>query len=268
MKELRDRLRRLHRIGAETAKAPPELGDRLRRWFGGSPGAIPPLREVRLPLHERHGEVSFAAVLRADPRRLAEEARCPSLGEVSLRDLVFLDTETTSLGGGAGVLVFLAGIARVEGEELLLRQHFLPSPGGERAFLEAVRGDLAAAGAFVTFCGKSFDRHRLEDRFRFHGLPSLFGSERHLDLLHPFRRNVRGIPDHRLRTLEDRLLGLRRIDDLSGEHAPQAYFDHLAGRRGEIERVFEHNRIDVLSLVALTALLGAGRGIDSPIGEA
>jgi hypothetical protein len=222
---------------------------------------------TRVPLLSRHGEVALEKVLCADPARLAAEARCPSLAEVRVRDLVFLDTETTSLGGGAGVLVFLAGIARVEGEEVVLRQHFLPSPGGERAFLEAVREELGAAGAFVTFCGKSFDRHRLEDRFRFHSLPSLFGSERHLDLVHPFRRNVRGVPDHRLRTLEGRLLGLRRVDDLPGERAPQAYFDHLAGRGGEIERVFEHNRLDVLSLVALTAVLGAASPPDRVTAE-
>jgi hypothetical protein len=222
------------------------------------------MRRTEVDADRRHGRVTLRSCLRADPARLAEAGRAPRLAEAPVACLAFVDTETTALGGGAGVLVFLVGVARFEGSKLSLRQHFLRRPSEERAFLERVREDLASATGLVTFCGKSFDRWRLEDRFRFHGVPPVFDRDRHLDLVHPLRRAVRGVPDHRLRTLEVHLLGLERRDDLDGRFAPQAYFDYLADRRGPLERVFEHNRLDVLSLVALTAVLGgAGMGVDA-----
>jgi len=224
------------------------------------------MREMALNPEGRHGRVVLGSCVRADAARLAEAGRAPRLGAPST--LAFVDTETTALGGGAGVLVFLVGVARFERGSLHVRQHFLRRPSEEKAFLERVREDLATAGGLVTFCGKSFDRWRLEDRFAFHGVLPVFDRERHLDLVHPYRRAWRGLPDHRLRTLEVHLLGLERRDDLEGRFAPQAYFDYLAGRGGPVERVFEHNRLDVLSLVALTAVLGgAAEPLDGRTGR-
>ena len=65
--------------------------------------------------------------------------------------------------------------------------------------------------------------------------------------------------DTRLKTVEDRLFGLRREDDLPGSEAPAAFLSWVRDRTGPVDRVLEHNRLDVLSLVALLGQL-AGRG--------
>jgi len=95
----------------------------------------------------------------------------PDLASFELGDALFLDTETTGLAGGAGTLVFLCGTGRFDGDgTFVLRQHFLIGPGREIPFLKAILADLAATRILITFSGKSFDRHRLADRFALHGM--------------------------------------------------------------------------------------------------
>jgi uncharacterized protein YprB with RNaseH-like and TPR domain len=86
--------------------------------------------------------------------------------------------------------------------------------------------------------------------------PVLTGA--HLDLYHAVRRAYGAAwPDTRLRTVEQRLLGVVRTDDLPGSEAPAAFLDWMRDGSGAIDRVLEHNRLDVL---ALAALLGALAG--------
>ena len=54
--------------------------------------------------------------------------------------------------------------------------------------------------------------------------------------------------------------GLRRNDDLPGSEAPAAFLSWVRDRTGPVDRVLEHNRLDVLSLVALLGQL-AGRAV-------
>ncbi len=196
---------------------------------------------------------AFARALAADVAQVALFARDARLLALDPRSALFLDTETTSLSGGAGVLVFLVGLGRFDADgSFVLRQHFLASPARERATLAAVGRELASARSVVTFFGKSFDRHRLEDKFRIHGLDSGFPVDLHADLYHVTRARFGWkLADGKLRTVERSLLGIERPDDLPGSEAPAAYFDWLAGRPSPLPRVFEHNRDDVLSLVTL-----------------
>ena len=62
-------------------------------------------------------------------------------------------------------------------------------------------------------------------------------------------------PDSRLRTAEERLLRLFREDDLPGSEAPVAFLDWIRDRTGPVDRVLEHNRLDVLSLAALLGVV-------------
>ena len=76
----------------------------------------------------------------------------------------------------------------------------------------------------------------------------------HLDLLPAARRlwSAR-LPDCRLGTVEQNVLGFHRRDDLPGALIPAVYFEYLRRKQpGELPRVFEHNRHDILSLAALT----------------
>lgn len=63
------------------------------------------------------------------------------------------------------------------------------------------------------------------------------------------------LPNVRLQTLERHKLGVHRPDDLPGAEAPVAFLDWVRDRSGPVDRVFEHNRLDVLSLVTLLGSL-------------
>lgn len=168
------------------------------------------------------------------------------------RGTLFLDVETTGLAGGAGTVVFLTGIAEFEAERLVLEQVFLRSFAEEGAALQHIAGRLAGAEQLVTFVGKTFDRHRLAARFGVQRIEHRILTLPHQDLYYVARRALRGtIPNTRLRTVERVLLGLERADDLPGSEAPAAFLSWLRDGTGPVDRVLEHNRLDVLSLVAL-----------------
>ncbi|QDU67220.1 ribonuclease H-like domain-containing protein [Engelhardtia mirabilis] len=215
-------------------------------------------RTTRFEPDHRHGAWRLEAVHGADCACLSFVARDPAVAEFDSSRAVFLDIETTGLSGGAGTYPYLVALGSfAEDGRFELWQGFLREPDEERDLLREVARRVASAGQLVTFFGKSFDRHRLEDKMRLHGVAAPFESVLHLDLYHPCRRLYReGFVDGRLQTMERGLCGFERVDDLPGSMAPAAWFDFIGGRPHQLERVFDHNRDDVLSLVTLTAHLG------------
>lgn len=215
------------------------------------------VREVRLPLEQRHGLASLERVLDVRAELFLLLTGDERLREFDPRRALFLDIETTGLSGGAGTKAFLVGLGWIEAREFVLWQGFLRGPEEEAALLHEVAERIESAQSLVTFFGKTFDRHRLEDKMRVHGVRPPFKERAHLDLYHPLRALYRpALDDARLATLERVLCGLLREDDLSGAYAPEAWYDFLAGRPHRLERVFAHNRDDVLSLATLCAHLG------------
>ncbi|QDV07475.1 hypothetical protein Poly30_30010 [Planctomycetes bacterium Poly30] len=215
------------------------------------------VRETRIEPGYRHGEWDLDEIDAADPAAIARLARDEALGEIDLRRAVFLDTETSGLSGGAGVYVYMVGLGWFEGDTYVSWQSFLRHPGEERAMLAEVADRIRMGDSVVSFFGKSFDRHRLEDKMKIAGVEPPFEGRPHLDLYHPFRRLTHGAyPNAKLQTMERELLGFRRAKDLPGSLAPAAWFDYLAERPHRLEGVFLHNHEDVLSLVTLSAFLG------------
>jgi uncharacterized protein YprB with RNaseH-like and TPR domain len=205
----------------------------------------------------RHGDFALAEIAAAARAALACLTRDERLHELDLERAVFLDIETTGLSGGAGTIPFLVALGTFTAEGFVLWQGFLPGPEGERALLVEVAERVRASSGVVSFFGKSFDRHRLEDKMRIHRIAPPFESKPHLDLYHPCARLYRSaLGDGRLSTFERVLCGVVREDDLPGSFAPEAWFDFLAGRAHRLEAVFRHNERDVLSLVTLAAHLG------------
>lgn len=290
----RSRLRRLRREGeppaCDAAPGGPTEGGELPRWLrerldrdrldrerrppaaAGSldePGGLEPIvldgvpataraRTTRFAPGHRHGAWPLAAVDGASAATLALVARDPAVASLDPRRAVYLDIETTGLSGGSGTYPYLVALGRFAGDgDFVLWQGFMRGPEEERELLRAVAERVAAAGQLVTFFGKSFDRHRLEDKMRLHGVAAPFADAVHLDLYYPCRRLYgEALADGRLQTMERALCGFERVDDLPGSMAPAAWFDFVAGRPHRLEEVFRHNLDDVLSLVALTAHLG------------
>jgi hypothetical protein len=122
--------------------------------------------------------------------------------------------------------------------------------------LRAVSAELEAAGALVSFNGKSFDAPMLETRYLFHRLPWPAGGLAHVDALHPSRLFWGDAGGCSLSVLESQVLGSRRTGDVSGMEIPARYFQFLRTGNGmPLEAVLEHNRLDLLSLAGLTSRL-------------
>lgn len=61
-----------------------------------------------------------------------------------------------------------------------------------------------------------------------------------------------GLPNARLCTLEQRILGLIRVDDVAGSEVPGCYHAWLHDQNpAPLAGVVKHNRLDVLSMITL-----------------
>lgn len=176
------------------------------------------------------------------------------------QEIVFLDTETSGLAGGAGTYVFLLGTVEVGEGELVLRQHALFDLGAERSYVDAVRAHLGRFRACASYNGKRFDLPLLKDRVMLHFRATLDVDASHVDLLHPARRWWRErAGTARLARLEDVVLADPRTDDLPGELIPRTYFTFLSTRDPALLRpVAAHNRRDLLALVRLADRMALG----------
>jgi uncharacterized protein YprB with RNaseH-like and TPR domain len=176
-------------------------------------------------------------------------------GGAARAPFVFFDLETTGLSGGAGTHAFLVGCARFDAERgFATKQFLLTRPAHERTLLDVVAGELGGAGALVSFNGKSFDAPLLETRYLFHRVDWSVAGIPHVDALHPARRFWPG--DCSLIALERQMLGARRRGDVPQAEIPARYFQFVrSGDARPLAAVLEHNRLDLLTLAALTARL-------------
>jgi uncharacterized protein YprB with RNaseH-like and TPR domain len=207
-------------------------------------------------LDHLHGNTPLSNALSFPTSLAADVARKPALQDVPLDRLLFLDTETTGLAGGAGTLIFLVGVGYFEESKFYLNQYFLRDPAEEMGMLDILQGDIEKSAGFVTYNGQAFDLPILENRYiialRRH-VPLL--SSPNLDLLHLARRLwSRSLPDCSLSTVERHVLGVKRSEeDVPGSWIPGMYLDYLrTGDGSEMSRIIYHNLIDILSLVTLT----------------
>jgi hypothetical protein len=202
----------------------------------------------RVPLSGSLGAVALSA--------LHDTARLPGETGKQWRN-VYIDTETTGLSGGSGALAFLLGVATVEADAIEVTQWLMTRFAAEAAALSAFAESLTDTDRLVSYNGKSYDLPLLLSRFRMQGLQPDFERLAHLDLLHPVRRLFgKRWNDCRLLSVEEQLLGFRRVDDLPGSEAPAAWFRYL--REGQAEtliKVAEHNRQDILSLAVAHSVL-------------
>jgi uncharacterized protein len=208
-----------------------------------------------------HGRTHVGAIeFRDDERLRLLDPSLPRPDGIGSR-MLFVDLETTGLSGGAGTMAFLVGCGWFDLGAFQVRQFLLTSYAAERALLSAVAECLIDTSLLVTYNGKTFDVPVMETRWLFHRMPLPLESVRHFDMLHPARRLWRrreGEVDEeaccRLSTLERVLCGVDRVGDVPGMEIPARYFRFLrTGDAMPLEPVLEHNRIDLVSLAAVTA---------------
>lgn len=214
------------------------------------------LLESDVHLESHHGDAPLSRFRALGPGAVATLTGEPELDRFDLGRAVFLDTETTGLAGGTGTAAFLVGIGFVEGEHFRLRQYFMRDYHEEPALLAGLADDLRRFSHLVTFNGRMFDVPLLETRYRLSRERFPLAEAAHLDMLLPARRLWKArLESCRLQSLESALLGVRRRGDIPGEEIPRIYFDYVRRRDARaMARVFEHNRLDVLSLAALAVM--------------
>ena len=186
--------------------------------------------------------------------------------------LVCFDLETTGLSGGAGTYAFLVGFGYFDEDGFRTRQFFLRGYGEERALLHAVEEEIASVGSgdrtvLVTYNGRAFDVPLIDTRYQMHRLRPPFGKLPHVDMLFPARRlwksRARAVSlsdsapgSCALTAIERDILGLHRQDDVPGWEIPSRYFGYTrTGDARGLAAVLEHNRLDLVSLGAVAAVI-------------
>jgi hypothetical protein len=228
-------------------------GGPLRYWH-----VTRPLRKV---LPEGAGAASeYAAVLGGARQQFDELGASAALchaANAAPEDLLFMDAETCGLSAAA---VFLVGMMAWRDGELLVDQCFARDYSQEPGVLQAFCRRHEQAGVLVTFNGAAFDLPLIRERMVVHGLAEPWSVPPHLDLLPEARRRWRGrLRRCRLQTIERRVLGRRRQDDIPSGQIPDAYHTFVrTGDAREMAAVMHHNAMDLLTMVQLVCLLLTG----------
>ena len=242
----------------------PPLADFLKGQWKQRPSGSVLTVEREFPGQHLHGGIRLEALYSTEPEVVCLLARDRAFADFHPENTLFMDTETTGLAGGAGTYVFLVGVGYFDQGKFRVHQFFLPALESEKAFLEELN-DIFSGGPtcnsfryLVSFNGKSYDLNLLSNRYILQRLEQPFHCVDHLDLLYPIRVLWRGcFKDCRLQTLEDRILGVHRQQDIPSSLIPRTYFNYLhAGQYRPFREVFEHNLLDLLSMVTLLALAG------------
>ena len=204
-------------------------------------------RELLRPLAEFPG----AFALDRDAVALMETEALPDA--LDPMRILYLDTETTGLAGGAGTVAFEVGLGRLTADGFAITQLVMRDYPEERFLLREVQQALADCDVICTFNGRSFDLPLLRDRFLMNRLSPACLEKPHIDLLHIARRVFKlRLRRCNLGSLEEQVLGIPREGDLPGSEVPQRYFDYLkTGDFRLLEDVLRHNGQDIASLCVL-----------------
>jgi len=211
------------------------------------------LTKEQFPLDFRCGEMALIDVLDIPTYPAHLLSKDERLKELDFEKALFLDTETTGLTGGTGTFAFMVGLGFFHEGRFSIYQFFMRDYSEERASLSLLKDMMDSFQYLVTFNGRQYDIPLLETRFILSRINSKIREMPNFDLLYPSRKIWKGAYENcRLVTLESRLLGIERTDDIPSEWIPYLYFDYIqTGDARKIQQVFYHNQMDILSMVAL-----------------
>jgi hypothetical protein len=208
--------------------------------------------------HQAPLTTSFADFTLDDLRNLSTESiaivgKDERLSTITLRNTLFIDTETTGLAGGAGTVAFLVGVGYLTETAFVVRQYFMRDFHEETALLNRLAQQVEGASGLVSFNGRAFDVPLLNSRYIIHRRRAIFDGLPHFDVLFAARRVWRdSMNSCALGELERNILGIERREDVPGALVPQIYFDYLhSGKIDGLRGVFLHNRHDIISMAAL-----------------
>ncbi|MCR5296811.1 MAG: ribonuclease H-like domain-containing protein [Clostridiales bacterium] len=168
------------------------------------------------------------------------------------RRILYLDTETTGLGG-SGTVAFLVGMGFLTDQGFEVHQFLMRDYPEEPYLLKHVAAGLGRFDVLCTFNGTTFDVPLLEGRFLMNRMDRSCLDLPHLDLLHMCRRLWKlRLGRCNLGRLEEVILGKPRTDDLPGSEVPQRYFTYLKTKQVSLlDDILKHNAQDIASLCVL-----------------
>ncbi|MCK4607560.1 MAG: ribonuclease H-like domain-containing protein [candidate division Zixibacteria bacterium] len=264
-RNLHERLDRFQNQTARPGKSPPSagvpqhyrgmalsLGGEIRSNFAGAYC----LTRTVYPADYRYGRLRLGEVNRSTAWPLSAFTVFDEPGTVDLSSLLFLDTETTGLGG-VGVMAFLVGCGSLVGDCFEVRQYLMPDYSDETAMLEDLQKEWGGDKTLVTYNGAAFDLPLLRGRLIVNRVARDITTAGHIDLLHAARRLFRRrLSDCTLTNVERELFSFHRDNDIPGYLIPSVYFGWLSDQNPDsMVGVMEHNRFDILSLYFLAGHL-------------
>ena len=168
------------------------------------------------------------------------------------RKILYLDTETTGLGG-SGTVAFLVGMGWLNDKGFEVHQFLMRDYPEEPYLLKHVAAGLERFDVLCTFNGSTFDMPLLESRMLMNRMDRSCLEIPHIDLLHMSRRLWKlRLGRCNLGRLEEVILGQPREDDLPGSEVPQRYFTYLKTKREDLlDDILKHNAQDIASLCVL-----------------
>ena len=205
---------------------------------------------ARYVTRKRPEETPGAGALRRETLALMSDLALPE--PFDPRRVLYLDTETTGLGG-SGTVAFLVGVGNLTDEGFEVRQYLMRDYPEEPLLLKELAGELGQFDVLCTFNGATFDLPLLETRFLMNRMDKSCLALPHLDLLHLCRRLWKlRLGRCNLGRLEQVILGTTRENDLPGSQTPQRYFDYLKTKElSLLNDVLRHNAQDIVSLCVL-----------------
>jgi len=212
-----------------------------------------------IPLDLSHGNVRLDSFKTLSNRILNLMGGGISIiSDFNIKDVIFLDTETTGLAGGAGTVPFLTGLGYFSDSSFKVVQLLMRDFSEEQAVLYEIGEVIGDRSAIITYNGKCYDLNVLASRFTISKMENPLKSMNHLDLLFTVRRVWRKrIGSCSLANVEEKILNFNRGEDIPGFLIPGVYFDFIrTGNHKELLKVLKHNVLDILSLTAATSLLG------------
>ena len=230
------------------------LRDKLRA-VGGTGGTPRPAGEAstdcrHFAVYRPTEEFPGAYDLSAETLRMMSDRELPE--DLDPRRILYLDTETTGLGG-SGTVAFLVGMGFLGDNGFEVHQFLMRDYPEEPFLLKHVAAGLGKFDVLCTFNGTTFDVPLLESRLLMNRMDRSCLDLPHLDLLHMCRRLWKlRLGRCNLGRLEEVILGKPRVDDLPGSEVPQRYFTYLKTKRMELlEDILKHNAQDIASLCVL-----------------
>lgn len=176
------------------------------------------------------------------------------LSQPKPHEVLFFDVETMGLDTQSAI--FLFGLLAIdENGRAYCRQLLARTLEEERAALTVAAEALAESKLLVSFNGRSFDLPLLRNRSDHFGL-SVQEPPAHVDiLLEARKRYSRKLANCRLQTLEERVCGRTREDDVPSKRIPGVYRQWMkTGDATQLQKVIHHNLLDLATTAELFTL--------------